>query len=376
MSTTKASAVTVQAPLTAEQAKRRDELAERLFGAFTGALDLVAIYLGHHLGYYKALAEQGPATSAQLAKRTSTNERYAREWLEQQAVSGILHVDDARKDATHRAFSIDASTADVLLNPLGACSFMPGIRCYIAGVAQLPAILEAYRTGGGVSWADMSAEVVEGQAGFNQAIFANLLTQQDIPAIPDVHARLQANPPARVADVACGAGWSAIALAKAYPKVRVEGFDFDPRVIAMAKQNAAEAGVADRVTFEVRDAASLPARTYDFITLLECLHDLPHPVATLGAVRKALAPGGAVVVMEERVGETFSVPGQDFDQFCYGWSIMLCLPGGMYDKGSAGTGTVLRAPTLRAYAKDAGFQGVEVLPIETDPLRRWYRLVA
>ncbi|HEV8360526.1 MAG TPA: class I SAM-dependent methyltransferase [Candidatus Thermoplasmatota archaeon] len=366
----------MQAPLNAEQTKRRDELAGRLFGACSGALDLVAIYIGHHLGYYRALTEHGPATSAQLAKRTGTHERYAREWLEQQAVSGLLHVDDPRKDAAQRTFSIDAGTADVVLNPLGPCNFVPGIRCYIAGVAQLPAILDAYRTGGGVSWAEMSAEVVEGQAGFNQAVFTNLFTQQDIPAIPDVHKRLQADPPARVADVGCGAGWSAIALAKAYPKVRVDGFDFDPRVIALGKQNAAEAGVADRVAFEVRDVASLPARTYDVITLLECLHDLPHPVATLSAARKALAPGGAVVVMEERVGEAFTVPGQEFDQFCYGWSIMLCLPGGMYDKGSAGTGTVLRAPTLRRYAQEAGFADVEVLPIDTDPLRRWYRLRA
>ncbi|MCA1813854.1 MAG: hypothetical protein LC624_07880 [Halobacteriales archaeon] len=150
---------TVQATLTAEQAQQRDALAGRLFEAFNGALDLVAIYIGHKLGYYAALA-QGPATSHQLAQRTGTHERYAREWLEQQAVSGILTVDDVRKDAATRAYSVDAATLDVLLNPLGQCNMVPAVRCYVGGVQQLPAILEAYRTGVGLSWADMNADVV------------------------------------------------------------------------------------------------------------------------------------------------------------------------------------------------------------------------
>ncbi|MCA1813853.1 MAG: class I SAM-dependent methyltransferase [Halobacteriales archaeon] len=156
----------------------------------------------------------------------------------------------------------------------------------------------------------------------------------------------------------------------------MHGFDLDARVIEAARTNAREAGVADRVTFEVRDVATLPAGSFDVALLLECLHDLPKPVATLRAVRKALAPGGAVVVMEERVDDAFGIPGGPFDRFCYGWSIFICLPGGMYEKGSAGTGTLLRQPTLRRYAEEAGYAGVEALPIEADPMRRWYRLVA
>jgi len=362
-------------PLSEEQAKQRDALVGRLFGSCLGALDLVGIYLGHHLGYYQSLAAQGPATSQELAERTGTHERYAREWLEQHAVTGILQVDDARKDPAQRRFTLPAAHAEVLTQPRSMAHFVPAVRAYVGTVQLVPQVLEAYRTGGGVPWARMSQELVDAQAGFNEALFMQVFAAQQIPAVADVHARLQADPPAKVLDVACGAGWASIALAKAYPKAQVEGLDSDARAIAQAQRNAAGEGVGGRIRFEARDAASITPGKHDLVLLLECLHDLPHPVEVLRAVRNGLAPGGTVLVMEERAAEAFEVPSNDLERFLYGWSIGLCLPGGMGDKGAAGTGTLMRPATLRRYAEDAGFAGVEVLPIDNDPLRRWYRLV-
>jgi 2-polyprenyl-3-methyl-5-hydroxy-6-metoxy-1,4-benzoquinol methylase len=193
--------------------------------------------------------------------------------------------------------------------------------------------------------------------------------------VGDVDARLRAEPPARVADVGCGAGWSSIAIARAYPGVRVDGFDFDPAAIATAQRNAAEAGVSDRVRFEVHhaDDPALAGR-YDLVTFFECLHDLARPVEALAAARRLLVPGGAVIVMDEAVGDEFRAPASEVDRMMYGWSLVQCLPGGMADQPSAATGAVMRPATLRRYAEQAGYSTVEVLPIDNDPIRRWYRL--
>jgi 2-polyprenyl-3-methyl-5-hydroxy-6-metoxy-1,4-benzoquinol methylase len=209
----------------------------------------------------------------------------------------------------------------------------------------------------------------------NRTQFVNLLGSDWLPAVPDVHARLQAGPPARVADIGCGTGWSSIAIARAYPKVMVEGFDSDDASIALARSNAAEAGVAQRVTFHLRDASDpqLVGR-YDLVTFFECVHDFGRPVEALKVARRLLAEGGSVMVADERVGERFSAPSDDVERLMYGWSVLFCLPTGLADEPSVGTGTVMRPATLRRYAVEAGFRNVEVLPIEND-FWRFYRLV-
>jgi 2-polyprenyl-3-methyl-5-hydroxy-6-metoxy-1,4-benzoquinol methylase len=179
-----------------------------------------------------------------------------------------------------------------------------------------------------------------------------------------------------VADVGCGTGWSSIALAEAYPKVRVDGFDVDDPSIATARQNAAKAGLQDRVTFAVRDAADPRlAGSYQLVTAFETIHDMANPVAALRAMRALVASGGAVLVADERVAETYAAPGDELERFMYGWSILHCLPVGMVAPPAVGTGTVMRPDTLRRYAREAGFSDIEVLQIEHD-FWRFYRLVA
>jgi 2-polyprenyl-3-methyl-5-hydroxy-6-metoxy-1,4-benzoquinol methylase len=241
-------------------------------------------------------------------------------------------------------------------------------------IRVMPALLAAFRTGGGVSWAEFGSDVREAQAAQNRPAFLKLLGQEWLPAVPDLHARLQADPPARVADVACGGGWSAIGIARAYPKARVDGLDLDAPSIALAQANVAQAGLADRVTLMVRDAADPAlAGRYDLVTIFEALHDMSQPVEVLRACRRLLAPGGSVLVVDERVADTFVAPGDQVERLMYGFSILCCLPSGMADQPSAATGTVMRADTLRRYAGDAGFKTTEVLPIAND-FFRFYRL--
>jgi 2-polyprenyl-3-methyl-5-hydroxy-6-metoxy-1,4-benzoquinol methylase len=357
----------------AEEAQR-DALAERLFGAALGAYELMTVHLGDRLGYYRALSEDGEVTSAELAAATGTDERYAREWLEQQAVAGIIEVDDVEAAAEERRYTLPAGHAEALVDRDSLAHVTPMARYGVSFAQTIPAVEEAFRTGGGVGWEEFGRLGRESQGDVNRPIFSNLLGSEWLPSIEDVHERLQTDPPARVADVACGAGWSSIAIARAYPKVTVEGLDLDEESVALARQNLAGTGVADRVSFEARDAGDPElAGSYQLVTVFEALHDMSRPVEVLRALRGLVAEDGAVVVMDERVADTFTAPGDEIERIMYTYSVLCCLPVGRSERPSAATGTVMRTDTLRSYATDAGFSEVEVLPIEHDVFRL-YRL--
>ena len=347
-------------------------LADRLFRQKVGALELYTVYLGERLGLYRTLADGGPVTSAELAERTGTAERYVREWLEQQATSGLLEVDDAAAAPAARRYRLPPAHVPILADPddIDYAGYV-GVEIVRAG-RPLPQLVDAFRSGGApppLPWEP------EGRAEFNRATFLNLLGRRWLPAIPAVDRRLGGEPPARVADVACGTGWSSIAMAQAYPGITVDGFDVDPDAIAAATLHARDAGLADRVSFAVADAAD-PRLTgrYDLVTIFEALHDMPRPMDALRAARAMLADGGSVLIADEPVADEFTAPGSDEDRHTYGWSVLSCLPGAMGDPLTAATGAVLRPATLRRYAAEAGFAEVEVLPLDTD-VWRFYRLL-
>jgi 2-polyprenyl-3-methyl-5-hydroxy-6-metoxy-1,4-benzoquinol methylase len=352
-----------------------DTFVERLFGSVLAALDLQAVYLGDRLGYYQALAE-GALTSTELAARTGTAERYVREWLEQQAVTGILVTDDRVADALARRYTLPAPYIAPLTDTLDLSHFAPFVRFVLGSLKQTELMVEAFRTGGGVSWAQHGADLREGQAGANRPLFLGPLGQEYLPSIPDVDSALRAG--GRVADVGCGLGWSAIGIALAYTDATVDGYDVDGPSIEAARRNAREAGVDDRVRFHTVDAAATNADTvdgerYDAVFAFECIHDLADPVGVLAAMRRLAGDGGAVVVMDERVAETFTAPGDEVERLMYGYSLTCCLADGMAHQPSAGTGTVMRPSTLRRYAVEAGFAEVEILDIAND-FFRFYRL--
>jgi len=344
-----------------------DALTERLFSSAVATFDIAGVYLGDRLGLYHSLDADGPATSDELAARTGTDARYVLEWLEQQAVGGILEV-----DAAHR-FRLSKEHAAVLVEPESLNLMAPLSRMMVGALAQLPALVEAYRTGDGIGWEGYGPDMRDGQAAFNRPAFTHLLGREWLPAIDDLHARLEADPPARVADVACGEGWSSIAIARAYPKARVVGIDLDAPSVEAARRHAVEAGIGDDLEFRNGDAAALNDGPYDAAMIIEAVHDMANPVPVLRAVREALVPGGSLVVIDERVAESFTAPGDDLERFMYGWSITTCLPDGRSRSPSVATGTVMRPDTLRRYASEAGFDAVEILPIEND-FFRFYRL--
>lgn len=352
-----------------------ESLAERIFTSAIAAMDVFSIYIGDRLGYYRDLAKHGPATSATLADRTGTAERYAREWLEQQAVTGILAVEDSNLDAMERRYRLPTTYEAVLADPASLLAATPIAQIFAGCVAPLPALIEAYRTGGGVPYKAYGPDLAEGQAGTTYPQFLHLLAQEWIPAMPDVHARLTDTArPARVADIGMGLGWSSIALARAYPAIRVDGFDLDAASVASARTNAEGEGLDGRVSFYDVDAGlAEPAGGFDFAMAVECVHDMANPVGVLRAMRRLVGEGGTALVVDEKVADTFEAPGDEVERYMYGFSILHCLPVGMVDQPSAATGTVMRANTLRAYAAEAGFQNLEVLPIEHD-FFRFYRL--
>lgn len=351
---------------------RRDALAGRLFEATLGAFDLLAIQLGIELGLYRALRDGGVATAPELAARAGIHPRYVREWLEHQAVAGILEVDDHAAPPDERRFSLPLGHAEALLDPDSPAASAALPRFLLAGGLTFPALVEAYRTGGGVAW-DAYPGIIEAQELANRPIFANALAGEWLPALPDIHEQLTAGG-GRIADVACGAGWSSIALARAYPQASIHGIDIDPESIERATRNATDAGVADRVEFLLADAAAATdAGTADLVTIIEAVHDLSRPVEVLEAARRLLKPGGAVLVVDERVAEAFGAPGDDLERLMYSYSVLFCLANSLADQPSVATGTVMRPDTLRGYAEAAGFRSVTVLPVEHDVFRL-YRL--
>ena len=346
-------------------------LGDRLLSAVVGAYEAAAVDLGDRLGWYRALAD-APATVAELAARTDTDPRYAREWLEQQAVAGYLTVDDVRAAPGERCYTLPDEPRAVLVDEVDPAYSTPMARMAMAFTRNVPRLAEVFRTGAGLSWAEMGPEAREGQAAANRPFFLGPLVDEVLPALPEVDAALRAG--GRVADVGCGLGWSSIGIAAGYPAARVEGLDVDVPSVEQAGRNAEAAGVADRVRFEVADAGSADREgAYDLVTAFECVHDLPDPVAVLGAMRRMVRPGGTVLVMDERVAEAFIAPGGEIERLMYGYSLTCCLPDGMSTRPSAATGTVMRPATLEEYARQAGFDGLDVLPVEHD-FFRFYRL--
>lgn len=357
----------------ADAAAARDQLVERLFGAAVGALDLLHVWLGERLGLYRTLADGGPATASELAARAQIAERYAREWLEHQAVAGLLAVDDTG-DAATRRFSLPPGHEEVLLDN-ESLSFMTPMALGVVGMAQaLPLVREAFTTGSGVPYEAYGADTRDFISWINRPMFVKQLASEWFPRVPGLVDRLQADPPARVADVGCGTGWSSIAIARGFPKTRVTGFDLDEASIDEARKNAVDADVADQVSFEVRDAADPQlGGTFDLVCAFETIHDMCDPVGALRAMRNLRADGGTVLVADERTADGFTIDVEDGERFQWGFSAIHCLPCALTEPPAAGTGTIMRAPVLRQYAIEAGFTDVERLPIDND-FWQFYRL--
>lgn len=351
--------------------------ADRIFETGLAALEAITISLGRELGLYDHLATDAGITAGELSAQAGIDPRYAREWLEQQASAGLVDVTAPNADADERRYGLSPAAQECLLRPDSLASVGPLIDLLPAVTRVFPATLaDAFRTGRGVPYADYALH--DAQGGFNRPGFVNLLASEWLPAVSGLVERLSTSG-ARAAEIGCGEGWAAISLAKAWPDIHVDGFDNDDASIAAARKHASAAGVGDRVHFEVVDVTrDLPARvsagSYDLVLAFEMVHDLARPVQALTTMRRLAKPDAAVLVVDEKVAFDFEAPTDNpVERLMYAASVLHCLPVGMAETPSAGTGTVMRPATLTAYAQTAGFSTVDILPIEHD-FFRFYQL--
>jgi 2-polyprenyl-3-methyl-5-hydroxy-6-metoxy-1,4-benzoquinol methylase len=352
--------------------------ADRLFQTGLAALEAITISLGRELGLYEHLTADGGVTPGELSQYAGIDRRYAQEWLEQQAAAGLVDVTQASADPAERRFGLSPAAQDCLLRPESLASVGPLFDLLPAINRVYPtALVHAYRTGGGIPYADYALHDAQGD--FNRPAYVNLLASDWLTHLPGLVDRLCV-PRARVAEIGCGEGWAAISLARAFPDLRVDGFDNDEASIMAARKYAAEAGLGDRITFEAVDVTGDlsdrdTAGRYDLVLALEMIHDLARPVEALTTMRRLGKPDAVHLVMDEKVAETFEAPTDDpVERLMYAASVLHCLPVGRTESPSAATGTVMRPATFSAYATSAGFSSVEIVPIEHD-LFRFYQLI-
>jgi 2-polyprenyl-3-methyl-5-hydroxy-6-metoxy-1,4-benzoquinol methylase len=337
------------------------DVTQRLADATTGALELFAVHIGAALGLYEALDRHGPLTPAELATQAGIHERYAREWLEQQAVAGFLsHIGDG--DAGTRQFALPAAHHGALVDAVDGDHVAPFASMVVGVAGVLDEVVDAYRTGRGVPYSHYGPHFRHGQGAINRPAFSTDLVKCWLPAVVGVTERLAAG--GRLADIGTGVGWSAIAVKSAWPTAEVIGLDIDEASIADARRNAERADAG--VRFELTDPASgdLGVGSVDVVLILEALHDMARPVDVLAAARSSLRPGGIVVVADEAVAKAFTAPGDDLERMMYGWSVTHCLPASMAEQPSAALGTALRPDTVAELAASAGFAKCEVVDVD------------
>jgi SAM-dependent methyltransferase len=307
------------------------------------------VVIGDRLGLYRALAANGPATGPELAARTGTDARYVSEWLAGQAAGGYLDYDDE----TGR-YGLSPEQAFALADPDGPVNVPGAFTLALGALAAVPAITEAFRTGGGLGWHEQHADVILGCEQFFRPGYAAHLVADWLPALDGVTAKLERG--ARVADVGCGLGASTVLLAQAYPRSRVYGSDYHEGSIELAKKRAADAGVSERVSFEAATAQTFSGDGYDLVTTFDCLHDMGDPAAAARRIRAALAPGGTWLIVEPMAGDTVPDNLNPVGRVYYGFSTLLCLPNARSQAGGAALGAQAGEAAIGDVVLGAGFR--------------------
>jgi 2-polyprenyl-3-methyl-5-hydroxy-6-metoxy-1,4-benzoquinol methylase len=315
------------------------------FGAtFNAAL----IRIGDKLGLYKALAAGGPQTSGELAQRTATAERYVREWLSTQAAGGYVTYDPGTGKfhlSEEQAFAMADENSPV---------FLPGaFQVALAAVRAEEQLTERFKTGKGMGWHEHHPELFVGTERFFRPGYAANLVASWIPSLEGVEAKLQSG--GSVADVGCGLGASTILMAKSYPKSEFVGFDYHDKSIETAGQRAKEAGVGDRIRFEVAKAKDFPGQDYDFVTFFDCLHDMGDPLGAASHVRAALKKGGTWMIVEPNAGDKLEDNLNPIGRAFYGASTLLCTPASLSQEVGLALGAQAGEKRLREVVTGGGF---------------------
>ena len=342
------SATTSSPPLDEE---RLNALLGQAVVEFGATVNAALVVIGDRLGLYRELAAGGPYTSAELAARTGTSERYVREWLGAQAASGWVTY-----DADGDRYGMSPEQALMFADP-NSPAFVGGAFQIALGSADAREhIAEAFVTGTGFGWGEHHHDVFEGCQRFFEPGYRANIVQSWIPALEGVEEKLRAG--GRVADIGCGHGASSIIIADAYPQATVHGTDAHDGSIAEARRLAAEAGVGDRVTFSTVPADALTADGYDLVTSFDCLHDMGDPAGVARQVRAALAPGGTWMIVEPRAGDTVEENLNPVGRAYYAFSTLLCTPSSLSQEVGLALGAQAGEARLKAVLESAGFTSV------------------
>ncbi len=327
-----------------------------LLGKFVGDLGATmhagSVVIGEKLGLYKAIGKAAkPLTPVELAEQTGTNERYVREWLNSNAASGYIEY-----DAANDRYYMTDEQAFVMTNEDNP-AYLPG--AFILATSALkavPKMIERFKTGDGLGWHEHDPDLFCGtELFFRPGYIANLVSSW-IPALDGVEEKLKSG--AKVADIGCGHGASTILMAKAYPKSEFVGFDYHDKSIEAASKKAAEAGVSDRVKFEVAASKNFPGTNYDLVTFFDCLHDMGDPVGAAKHVRKALKDDGTWMIVEPFANDKTEDNHNPVGRVYYSASTLICTPASRSQEVGLGLGAQAGESRLRSVATEGGFSSL------------------
>ena len=323
-----------------------------------GGAHLVALaYIGDRMDIFQAMADGAPLTSQHLATRTGLNERYLREWASAMAAAQYIDYDPEKS-----TFRLTPEQALVLLDERSPFFLAGGFQYAQACIRQLPGLMDAFKNGSGIPFAEFGPEIVEAIERLFAAGYQTLVATQWIPAVPDVHERVKAG--GEVAEVGCGAGQSLIPVANAFPNSRFVGYDNDPTSIKRATRKAVEAGVSDRVSFELVAAEDLPSdRRFDLMMAFNCIHDMVNPRGALAGIRRATKATGALLWSEANASHRLEDNINPMGRLLYATSTMHCMTVSLAH-GGEGLGSLIGEAGARTLAEEAGFSSFERLPIE------------
>lgn len=359
--------VAMPTPQTTIHQAKQEAFVQKVLGDTSATMTTLLASIGDRLGLFKDLAANGPGTSAEVARRTGTNERYVREWLGGMTAAGYLEYDTL----THR-FSLPAEHAAAVAAE-GGPFFFGGIYEMIpALVAVIDQVTEAFRQGGGVRQANYPSAMWDGLERSSASWFNNLLLQQWIPAMPDVQSKLERG--SRVADVGCGRGRALIKLAQAFPACRYFGYDVYGPAVDEATARARAAGVQDRITFHQVDVSNGLPGEYDVITTFDVIHDVVDPLGLLQVLRRALGPDGVYVCLDTNCSDKLEENIGPLGALFHGFSVLYCMTTSLA-WGGAGLGTVgFHEKKVREMCSAAGFRSVRKVPLE-NPFNNLYEIM-
>jgi SAM-dependent methyltransferase len=323
------------------------EFVHKALGDLGSALTASLVVLGDRLGLYRGLADAGPLTPTELAARTGTVERCVREWLAAQAAAGYVEYDPV----TLR-YTLPAEHAVALTDEDSPACVLGGFQGMTAAMRAEPKVAEAFLNGKGVGWHEHDPALFVGVERFFRPGYNANLVSSWIPALEGVQEKLQQG--ARVADVGSGYGASTIIMAKAFPRSTFVGFDYHTESIATARQRAADAGVADRVRFEVAPAKGYPG-TYDLVTCFDCLHDMGDPQGAAQHVRQSLAPGGTWMVVEPYANDQVEHNLNPVGRLFYSVSTLVCTQASLAQEVGLALGAQAGEARIRDIVTRAGF---------------------